>query len=130
MITPPKIEAPALDHDAMMLKRFNCGVGVEGRLERRIIANLCEYLAANGFKLVETYDGEVFEQVSTGKEAMEYIFNLDEVSLQVQKDGFQQRGILLIPGNGEDIISDYDYSISDRDGFKTCMEAFDVELYF
>jgi len=53
-ITP----APALDHDAMMLKRFNSKVSANGHLERAIVWNLCAHLAAAGFAVVSIDDGE------------------------------------------------------------------------
>ena len=34
-------------------------------------------------------------------------------------------GVFLVLGNGEDIVSDWNYSTGDPDGFNTAMEAFD-----
>ncbi len=134
IITPPVVQAPVLDHDAMMLKRFNSVVNGRGRRERRIVANLCEHVLANGFRHYIVYDGEEEVEVSTTKEAMELIFNLDEVSLRfVAKDSENPEddwhGVLLILGNDMDIIADWNYSKGDADGFNATMDAFDVERF-
>lgn len=118
------VTVPALDHDAMMLKRFGREVGACGKLERGIVYALCKHLIAAGFAIKGVWDGEVFEKAETPKAAMEFIFNLDEASLRITK-GKREHGVLLILGNGEDVISDYNYSEGDSDGFRAAMEAFD-----
>lgn len=126
------LQPPALDHDAMMLERFGHEVPVHGKLERRIVFNLLTHLEAHGFYVRATWDGESREKVSTPKEAMEFIFNLDEVSVRVAKGkdrvkGENWHGILLIMGNGIDIVSDWNYTDGDPDGFNAVMEGFDAE---
>ncbi|MGZ5078635.1 MAG: hypothetical protein ACXWHZ_03710 [Usitatibacter sp.] len=117
-----------------------------GKLERRIVANLIAHLDRNGFVPYRTYDGEEFTLVGDVKSAMEVVFNLDEVSLRfIPKSWANARlhpitptpeqleerewGVLLVLGNGVDIISDWNYSKADGDGamFGRAMDAFDAD---
>lgn len=95
-------------------------------LERRIAFALLTHLECRGFKVIATYDGEDRERVAGIKEAMEYMFNLDEVSVRVKGNGGREHGILFTPGEGRDIVTDFNFSEPDRDGFAKAMEAFDV----
>lgn len=138
------IDAPALDHDAMMETKYGSKPHARGRRERRIVANLIYHLMLHGFRPTGVWDGEVFECTDGIKDSMEFIFNLDECSLRFAKmEGFDRRshertrggqndyadnehGVLLICGNDEDIICDYNSYTDDRDGFAAAMEAFEV----
>ena len=128
-------DVPALDHDKMMAERFGSEISPRMRIERRVVFNLCEYLLANGFELLQVYDGDEFTKVKTSKEAMELIFNLDEASLRVRKAGrrpdgkrWPEHGILIVLGNdGWDAVADYNYSRDDADHFNAIMEVFDGE---
>lgn len=129
MTTATILQPPALDHDAMMLKRFDSKVSPDGRLERRIVWNLIAHLEREGFQIHSVYDGGETTRVYTGKDAMELIFNLDVASLRFFKGGHREHGVLLVLGNGIDIVSDWNYFHDDRDGFNAAMDAFDSELY-
>lgn len=139
---------PALEHDALMLARYGMGVAGTGKLERRIVYNLMRHVEANGFRMYAIYDGEeTTKVVGAGglledkdaqseariKAAMELVFNLDEVSLRFRaKAGSGQianreHGVLVVLGNGEDCIADWNYSEGDADGFNAIMEEFDAE---
>jgi hypothetical protein len=122
------IQAPDLDHDAMMLAEFGHKVSPNGRLERRIVANLIAHLEAHGFTPESLFDGEEEPKVSDAKSAMELIFNLDECTLWVRK-GERRHGIFLTLGEGLDIICDYNHTEGDPDGFAAAMDAFDVEEF-
>lgn len=131
-------DVPALDHDDMMLVKFGQGVSAEGRLERRIVWNLCAHLEAAGFQVYRTFDGEEMRYPKTAKGAMELIFNLDEASLrfihvsciQLKKNkSSYEHGVLLVLGNGIDIISDWNYTEGDPDGFSAAMDKFNAEDY-
>jgi hypothetical protein len=126
---PPIWEPPALDHDAMMLQRFNHQVIPAGRLERRIVANLIARIEANGFEVRSVFDGERYERATDTKAAMELIFNLDHAKLIVRKPKCPEHWIYLVLGNGIDIISDWSYTTNDPDGFNTVMDEFDVEEF-
>lgn len=144
---PKQIETPDLDHDAKMLKEFGHKVSQEGKLERRIVAGLVAHMATKGFRITGVWDGEEWEKANTAKEAMEFIFNLDEASLRfVPTAGFDrekhekdrvvtsrnayapnEHGVFLVLGNGVDIISDWNYFKDDKDGFNAAMESFKSE---
>jgi hypothetical protein len=123
------LSVPDLDHDYMMAERFGHTVSVNGRFERRAVWALCHHMEERGWSVHTVYDGEEETHVATPKDAMELIFNLDEASLRFYRTGHDAtkwHGVLLILGNGEDIISDWNYSKGDPDGFNAAMEAFDV----
>lgn len=135
-----KIQAPALDCDALMLNKYGRGVSPQGKLERRIVAALIAHVLSAGFKLHSVNDGDEITPVSTAKEAMELIFNLDEASLRFYKGGRKGEtqdalsaddwhGVLLVLGNGIDIVSDWNYSTGDADGFNATMDSFDPEQF-
>lgn len=120
-------EVPALKIDALL----NGGnkLRAEQKLERRIAWNLLAWLQHKGFKPVMVDDGEEDTVVTTALEVMELLFNLDEARLVVQgagEDG-KRHIILLVLGNGIDLICDYGFAEGDPDGFAEAMTAFDPE---
>ncbi len=120
------VAAPALVIDA----RRRTPVPPNGILERRIVANLIEHLKRAGFHLVHVFDGERSTRVTTTKQAMELIFNLDEVSVRFYKTHpAHWHGVLLVLGNGCDIVSDWNFTPGDADGFNAAMEAFDATVF-
>lgn len=121
------IQAPALNHDAMMLQRFGTQVGPNGKLERRIVANLIRHLLDAGFKVEAVWDGEVNTPCGSMKTAMEVIFNLDQAHLYIYKPKHKAHWIFLVLGNGVDIVSDWSYTEGDKDGFNVVMEKFNAE---
>lgn len=141
------IEVPELEHDRKMAEEFGHKVSQYGKLERRITAALISHLEQKGFRVTGVWDGEAWEKADTAKEAMEFIFNLDESSLRfVTAEGFDrdkhektrkgrnafaknERGVFLVLGNGIDIISDWNYHKDDSDGFNKAMEEFNAEDY-
>lgn len=138
------VTVPALDHDAMMLRRFGCKVSPSGVVERRIVANLIAHLGKAGFSVHSVNDGEELTAVNDMKSAMELVFAVDEASLRFHKTGSKKsktarglnsdawHGVLLIFGNGNnglDCISDWNFYDGDRDGFDAAMNAFNPEAY-
>lgn len=105
----------------------------EQKIERRIVYALCRHLIANGFKVWGLFDGEEFvslkDEAQPVQEAMELVFNLDESSLRFYKEGHGAHGVLLVTGNGMDIICDWNYTDGDPDGFDAVMQAFDPYEY-
>jgi hypothetical protein len=107
-------------------------------LERAIVRALIRHLRDKGFVTHRVNDGE--EMVScldSEEKAMDAVFSVDESSLRFvpmscsalkpkQRDNYEH-GVLLVCGNGEDIISDWNYNEGDKDGFNAAMDAFDVE---
>jgi hypothetical protein len=122
------VKTPSLDHDAMMKKRFGHEVSPKGRQERRIVANLIAHMEREGWKVQGVHDGDGFDKAADMKSAMELIFNLDDAGLYFEKGDAEHR-VLLILGNGVDIVSDWNYSNGDADGFNAAMEKFDAEQY-
>lgn len=121
---------PALKHDAMMAACFGSTVSPNGRLERCIVANLIAHLAKHQWHPHSVFDGDDEIMVHSGKAAMELIFNLDEASVRFWKESRTHwHGILLVLGNGIDIVSDWNYSEGDADGFNAAMDLFDAEQY-
>lgn len=101
----------------------------QGIIERRIVWNLIAKLAAAGFTAFAVYDGEEQTECADAMAAMDLIFNLDESSLRVRSstrdpETAPEHGIYLVGGNGEDIISDWNYSADDADGFNKFMDGF------
>jgi hypothetical protein len=137
---------PALDIDK------GRGIGPNGRVERRIVAALIQHMAKRGFRVSSVWDGE--ERTTVGRDfasiadvaayAMEAIFNLDEASLRFMLAALpdeqpeanepnrftpSEHGVLLILGNGVDVVSDWNFYSDDHDGFNAAMNAFDAEAF-
>ena len=124
----PEVAVPELDHDAEMLATFGEEVSLSGRLERRIVAALVAYLAVHGFKVQCVDDGGERCPAGNVKQAMETVFSVNDSRVYFKK-AERTHWVLLIGGNGIDIISDWDYTPGDPDGFNDTMDAFDVEQY-
>lgn len=122
-----RVEAPALDIDALLYKDHP--MHGNAKLERRIVANLLAWLKFKGWNVSEIDDGEEDTKVSTAKEAMELIFDLDDVRIVISNSEGQSHRILLVLGNGIDIIADYSFTENDPDGFCAVMEGFNAEDY-
>ena len=121
---------PVLDIDLIAANSYGRQVIPRGRLERRIVANLIEHLIQYGFHVHSVFDGDEEIRVNGTKAAMELIFNLDEASLRFYQGGRANwHGVLLVLGNGVDIVSDWNYFADDHDGFNKAMDAFDAELF-
>lgn len=116
-------------------------IHAQGIIERRVVWNLIAKLKAAGFTAVAVYDGEDYTKTADAQAAMELIFNLDEASLRFVRtadadafaadpDDVCEHGVLLVGGNGEDIISDWDYSADDPDGFNAAMDRIVMEQNF
>lgn len=113
-------QAPALKGDSEELS-FNV------KIERRIVWNLIDKLAAAGFLVVGVDDGDDKPvKCADAMAAMEAVFAVDDCRLLIKKPGTRgsSHAILLVGGNGEDIISDWNYTTGDPDGFNAFMEGF------
>lgn len=126
--TTESVKVPDLAHDAMMKKRFGTEVSPTGRRERRIVANLVAHMERAGWKVQGVHDGDDFTHAPDMKSAMELIFDLDDAGLYFEKGNSEHR-VLLILGNDMDIVSDWNYSEGDADGFNAAMDKFDVDQY-
>lgn len=118
-----RIDPPKLDIDARL-----GNVSGTGKVERRIVANLIHALDGAGWRISSVDDGETDTPVAGVKDAMELVFNLDEVNVWFAKDGKRHR-VYLVLGNGVDVISDW--TLTDHDDFNKHVTAFSdtVEEY-
>lgn len=78
-------------------------------LEKRIVRKLIRMLADKGWKPTYVDDGSDEQaKVSNEKEAMDLVFNLcDQTTITFEKGLRHPHGVLLVFGNGYDIVSDY-----------------------
>lgn len=120
---PKMIDYPKLDIDAWFAERGRV-LSPSQKAERRIVFALCQYLGEHGFPVIAVDDGYERTRVEDTKSAMELVFNLEMSHLIVKG----RHSVLLVCGNGEDIISDWSYSEGDSDGFNACMNAFCKKL--
>lgn len=125
MIVPyTRVPAPTLNINAQL----RTPPSPSRLLEQLIAANLLAHLDANGWKVVGVDDGEQLEPMTTAAEALELVFNLDESKVKVAK-GTRTHVVLLVCGNGEDLISDWTMIRDDADGFAAVMDAFNVDEF-
>lgn len=140
IMTVTILQAPALDIDALMLKKYNYKVSPTGKLERRIVWNLLNYLTEKGFRVFTVDTSDELVDTADNKAVMEVVFDLDQADLHVEPipaldaTGSEipsdvEHVIRLVMGNGVDMISDWIYTDGDPDGFKALMDAFDTEDY-
>lgn len=122
-MTPiPRVTAPELPIDAARTLRK------DQILERTIVANLIAHLANQGWTVLGVHDGELIERMTDTVEAMNLIFDLDMSQVHFGK-GETYHVVLLVMGNGIDIISDYTLAKDDADGFDAAMRSFNAEAF-
>jgi hypothetical protein len=121
------VVAPELAIDKLLYR--GGPVPVNGKLERRIAANLLAFMATKGWNVFNVWDSEENTPVITAIDVMELVFNLDEAWLDFTNATGQQHRVMLVLGNGIDIIADWGFAIGDPDGFHAAMEGFDAEEY-
>lgn len=119
---------PALDIDAEVArvkKSVMAKLTAQQVLERRIAWNLLGHLFREGFDVTGVASsGEDAEPAKDAKAAMELIFNLDEAVVYFKNRQGKTRYVLLVLGNGEDLISDWGVPADPSDGFNHAMEDF------
>ena len=122
------VPVPALDIDARMLEEFGTKVSPNGKLERRVVANLIAHLAARGFVIREVHDYQELNRVAGVKEAMELVFNLDGCNLHFHETATgKMRCLVLVLGNGTEILADY--FAHQGDAFDRALSEFDAETF-
>ena len=87
-------------------------------IEARVVTKLFEMLEEAGWVPKKVDDGGDYVHTTTWGEALEVIDSVEWSALFVT-DGVQTRGVVLILGNGRDVVSDY--SCSDP-SFEALME--------
>lgn len=112
-------------------------------LERAIVRGLIRFMKKKGWVPFRAFDGESWSTLRNESSAMEVVFAVDEISLRFvpaamwspgpgklpSKDArdviaASEHGVLLVLGNGEDVISDWNYTDGDADGFNAAMAAY------
>jgi hypothetical protein len=94
------------------------------KLERAIVRALIRQLKKAGWKPLFVDDGgETPVPATTEKAAMDAVFAVDDSRLYFS-NGNIRHSVLLIGGNGEDIVSDWSFQRGDSDGFNKAMDAF------
>ena len=121
--------APTLELDKVLYKDRPMPPHV--RRERRIVWNLMKHLySQGGWNVVKVYDGDEYTKVETPTAALEVIFNLDDAQVGFKNSiNGKTHYVKLVLGNDIDIISDWNYSEGDPDGFDAAMEKFDAEEF-
>lgn len=120
-------KAPALNIDKMMAERHGHVVGPRQAIERAVVWNLIQYMAANGWRVSAVNDGDAWEKTATPLEVMELVFNLDEAWLRFRKDDAKHSAYIVLGNDGYDALSDWNYSDDDADGFNAALSQFDGE---
>jgi hypothetical protein len=88
--------------------------------EKKIVAALLQHLESNGWSCHKVWDGVEFqENLLTHKDVLDAVFSVDGSRLYVSNKDAETSWILLISGNGSDIISDYSLR-----GIDKIMESF------
>ncbi len=90
-------------------------------IERSIVTDLLAHLSSKGFKFLELYDGEEYTQPA---HPVEYLMNLDEARFYFTGPSGDTHWVVLIRGNGQDIVSDYGYTRTAGDGWNLAMDEF------
>lgn len=116
-------------------------------LERLIVRSLITHLLARGWSPYSNDDGDAHVYCPTVERALDTVFSVDESRLHFAPTKLVQareailadkpkskvgiaacdnacHAVLLIGGNGTDIISDWSFRDGDADGFSAAMNAF------
>lgn len=119
---------PTLDIDKRLFAGLPQLMPTRCRLERRVVWGLLQHLEARRYHVTAVDDGETRTKVTSAKEAMELVFNLDECRLLFACVPFRRgHTVVVILGNGIDCIADY--SICEADGWDAAMAAFNEEEF-
>lgn len=121
--------APALKLDEVLHPDGKIPVHVVR--ERRVVWNLLLHLGARGWNAAYVDDGDTETRVRSTKGAMELIFNLDDarVVFKSKRNPLHIHTVLLVLGNDLDVVSDWNFTTGDPDGFSAAMDAFDAEKF-
>ena len=98
------------------------------KTEQRIVRKLIRSLKAKGFNVHSVaVDRELYILTPTERAAVCEVFEYDAyVSLRFTRgaDDSDLFGVLLVQGNGTDIVSDHSYDSEGPEAFATAMSAF------
>jgi len=91
-------------------------------LERVIIKNLIQTMAAHGWKVDHIWDGGAEVRTADLGAQLDAIFAVDESQIIFENYAGRQHWVSLILGNGVDVISDYSYAQNRADDFESLMK--------
>ena len=89
--------------------------------ERKIVSDLYTTLNSAGWILFKVFDGEESYPVSTKQELFDAVDSVEYIWAYFRKNG-KRHGVMLIPGNDGDIISDYTYN-NEENEFQNLVET-------
>lgn len=95
-------------------------------LEATIIRGLIRGLKAEGWLPISVYTDEQ-EEVHNETETMDAVHSVDESTITFAKDGAAY-GVLIIKGNGIDVICDYNVSRTNKYGWNDTIDRITDEL--
>lgn len=93
-------------------------------IEHAIVRALVAYLGSHGWKPKCATYGEGNDRVRTVRDVLDYVFAVTESCVEFQKKGGGFGNVVLIAGNGDDIVSDWRYDFGDPAGFRALMDTF------
>lgn len=91
-------------------------------IEKRVLSKLIASLKKAGWTPVSTWDGVEHVPTPTAKSVREAVFAVDEATVTFQNVAGKLHGVLLVGGNGADLISDYSFTDGDSDKFAAAMD--------
>jgi hypothetical protein len=89
--------------------------------EKKIVSDLYNTLKHAGWNLFKVFDGEESYSVSAKQELFDAVDSVEYTWAYFRKNG-KTHGVMLIPGNDGDIISDYPYN-NEEDEFQRLVES-------
>ena len=97
-------------------------------MEHRIVWNLLQYLAANGYAVSHGNDGEERHDINTPEQAMEVYSSVDEsaITFTNPESTFNPHSVWFVGGNGDAVIMDYNCK---DPVFTELMDKFDEQLF-
>lgn len=97
-------------------------------IERVTLAALWEHLVTRGFTVKAVVRAGEDVAVDTLDDALRETYEAGQALWLVRALGYGPHRILLVPGNGIDIVSDWSYFDNDSDRFNAVMDAFIEDL--
>lgn len=81
------------------------------KIERAIVTALVAELGAADYVPVKVYDGGEYVEATSVAQVLDAVFSVDESTVHFAErgdaDNWGKRGVFLVCGNGEDLISDW-----------------------
>jgi hypothetical protein len=101
----------------------------EAHVEETIIDTLCSRLATAGWTPVCTDTGDwdapgsQYVSTPTVADVTREFLSVGQCTVTFQNAAGERQGVLLVGGNGADVIADHDFKEGDANGFSAAMDA-------